>query len=115
LVERLFRSPLLKQVSNEVEWAVLGSVRVSGESIELEGDDNLIDFSIPVVSLRTGELVLFEQDREEWARNLPNAYRAGDYVVEVYRDDEPLPPEALAGPEIEREPITLRDRTRVYA
>lgn len=115
MVELLFRSPLLNEESNEVEWTILASLRVSADRAELEGDASLVDFSIPVVSLRTGELVLFERDREEWARNLPNAYRAGDYVVEVFRDDNPIPPEVLAGPEVEREPIRLRDRTRVFA
>jgi hypothetical protein len=109
MVELQIRSPVLNDETNEVEWTVRTQLRVSGEIVEVEGDEQLIDFSVPVVSLRTGELLLFEKDREEWARNLPNAYRAGDYVVEVFQDDDPIPEDAFAGPEVEREPLELRE------
>jgi hypothetical protein len=115
MVELQIRSPFLNEETNEVEWAVLTRLRVAGDTVEIEGDEGLLDFSVPVVSLRTGELLLFEKDREEWARNLPNAYRAGDYVVDVFRDDNPIPPEAVTGPELEREPIELRERVTAAA
>jgi hypothetical protein len=115
MVELQIRSPSLNEETREIEWVVLTRLRVSGEVVEIEGDDQLLDFSVPVVSLRTGELLLFEKDSEEWARNLPNAYRAGDYVVEVFRDDHPVPPEALDGPEIEREPVRLREKAPAAA
>jgi hypothetical protein len=115
MVELQIRSPSLNEETREIEWVVLTRLRVAGEVVEVEGDDQLVDFSVPVVSLRTGELLLFEKDREEWARNLPNAYRAGDYVVEVFRDDDPIPPEALEGPEVEREPLHLQEKAPVGA
>jgi len=115
MVELQIRSPFLNEETREIEWAVLTCLRVSGDSVEIEGDDELLDFSVPVVSLRTGELLLFEKDREEWARNLPNAYRAGDYVVEVFRDDNPILPEVLAGPEVEREQLQLREKVGAHA
>lgn len=116
MVELQIRSPSLNEDTREIEWVVLTRLRVSsGDAVEIEGDDQLLDFSVPVVSLRTGELLLFEKDKEEWARNLPNAYRAGDYVVEVFHDDDPIPRDALEGPEIEREPLELREKVGAHA
>lgn len=111
MVELVIKSPGLNEDTHEVEWETHVRLRVAGDKVEVEGDEGLIDFSVPVVSLRTGETILFERDKEEWARNLPNAYRAGDYVVDVYRDDDPIPREALAGPELEREVLRLRARS----
>jgi hypothetical protein len=110
MVELQIRSPRLNEETQGVEWDVLVELRISGDEVDVRGDERLIDFTVPVVSLRTGEPLLFDQDKEEWARNLPNAYRAGDYVVDVFNDDNPIPPDALAGPELEREPIRLRGR-----
>lgn len=107
MVELEIKTPNLREDTHDVEWVTLVRLRVSGETIEIEGDESLIDFSIPVVSLRTGEPILFEQDREEWARNLPSAYRAGDYVVDVFRDDNPISPAELLGPELVRDEIEL--------
>jgi hypothetical protein len=115
MVELTIKSPKLDEDTGRVDWVTHVRLRVSGDEVELDGDERLIDFTVPVVSLRTGETILFEQAKEEWARNLPNAYRAGDYVVDVYRDDDPLPPDFLAGPELAREDLRVREGARPAA
>ena len=42
-----------------------------------------------MISLRTGKSVDPLDDPEEWARNLPSAYRSGDLVAVIQRDDRP--------------------------
>ena len=64
---------------------------------------------MPVLSLRTGQRVRFEDDPEEWARNLPTVFHAPDLVVVVIEDDNPIP-ENLLHPDAEREPVRLRER-----
>lgn len=45
-----------------------------GQTSEVDGDERILDFSTAVPSLRTGEVVRFEDDPEEWARNLSTVY-----------------------------------------
>jgi len=50
-----------------------------------DGDARLIQVGIPVYSERYGRLIDFDTDGEEWARNLPTAYRNG--AVYVYAEE----------------------------
>lgn len=54
-----------------------------------EGDARFIQVGIPVYSERYGRLIDFDTDGEEWARNLPSAYRNGAISVVVHEDVQP--------------------------
>jgi hypothetical protein len=58
--------------------------RVSGQEFEItEGDPRYVQLAMPVYSERYGGLIDFDTDGEEWARNLPSAYRNGAVGVQV--------------------------------
>jgi hypothetical protein len=50
---------------------------------------------MPVVSLRTGESIRFDDAPEDWARSLPLAHRDGDLVAAVVHDDDPISPDVI--------------------
>jgi hypothetical protein len=51
----------------------------------IEGDTRFIQRGMPVYSERYDRLIDFDADGEEWARNLPTAYRNG--AVYVYAEE----------------------------
>lgn len=107
MVEFEMRAPVPDKAGHEIEWRTLTRVRIEGEHVDVEGDERIVDFSVPVTSLRTGEQLIFEDNKEEWARNLPDAYRSGDLVVVILGDDDPLTPADIPEPEVIRSPIEL--------
>ena len=59
---------------------------VHGQKLTLtEGDAHFIQRGMPVYSERYDRLIDFDTDGEEWARNLPTAYRNG--AVNVYAEE----------------------------
>jgi hypothetical protein len=85
------RTPIYDPTSGTLRWETLTSLRVDdGHSPELDGDLGLLDFDMPIVSLRSGATIHFADDPEEWARSLVLAYRAGDLVATVLHDDHPV-------------------------
>jgi hypothetical protein len=100
------------QRGDEPKWRPLVRLRVDRDDLQVEGDRNVLDFDMPVVSLRTGDQVRFEDDHEEWARSLRTAYRTGDVIVNVLHDDNPLRDDELAHAEVgvERHQVRLRER-----
>lgn len=56
-----------------------------------EGNVRFIQVGIPVYSERYGALIDFDTDGEEWARNLPGAYRNGAVSVSAEEIIEPVP------------------------
>lgn len=98
----------------EPEWRPLARLRVDRHDYQVEGDRTVLDFDTPLISLRTGEQVRFEDDPEEWARNLATAYRTGDVIVNVLHDDNPIRADELARAEagVERQQVRLRERLR---
>jgi hypothetical protein len=95
--------------SHEAIWEPVARLRVEGHAVEISGEERLIDLGMPVLSLRTGQQIRFEDDPEEWARNLATVFHAPDLVVVVIEDDNPIP-EHLLFAEVRREPVQLRDR-----
>ena len=90
------------------EWATLTTLTVDGEHAEVDGDQRLIDFSIPVLSLRTGQSLRFEENREEWARALSHSFRSPDLTVAVVHDDHPMTQDELHAPDLQRQTVELR-------
>lgn len=64
-----------------------------GRPPEIKGDPALLDLHMPVVSLRSGDSIRFDDAPEDWARSLPLAYRAGDLIAAVIHDDDPIDPD----------------------
>lgn len=92
---------------HEPEWAVMTTLRVEGDDVRVDGDTGLIDFTIPVLSLRTGRSLRFEENREEWARALSHTFRSPDLAVAVVHDDHPVSESEIAHQEIQRETVEL--------
>jgi hypothetical protein len=58
--------------------------RVTGQEFKItEGDPRYVQLAMPVYSEQYGRLIDFDTDGEEWARNLPSAYRNGAMEVQV--------------------------------
>jgi hypothetical protein len=66
----------------------------------IEGNEEFVQIGMPVFSERYGHLIDFDTDGEEWARNLPTAYRNGGVIVAAEEVGEANPsPWAQARPE----------------
>ncbi len=70
---------------------------VDGRDVRIEGKADYIGLDVPVLDVQSGRRVLFHEDPEAWARNLPNAYRAGDIVAEVLDPTPASRQKVLAG------------------
>lgn len=67
------------------------SVEVRGQELVLtEGDLRSVQLGMPVYSERYGRLIDFDTDGEEWARNLPSAYRNGAVSAAAEEIPEPV-------------------------
>ena len=64
----------------------------------IEGSEEFVQIGMPVFSERYGNLIDFDTDGEEWARNLPSAYRNGAVTVAA-EEIEVSSPWAEAGAE----------------
>lgn len=87
---------------------VAARLRVDGEHSEAAGDLRLIDFTLPAPDRRAflehGERrrVHFNENPEEWARNLEAVYRSGQLMAVTVDDSNPLPaPPARERPKVE--------------
>ena len=86
MVEVEIRTPGYNEETQELEWNAVSLVRAEDGSLTIYGDESAIPQD-SVMNPATGGPVHFNDDPEEWARNLPHAYRAGDLVAVVLRDD----------------------------
>ena len=79
-------------------FRTVARLRVAGERWAIEGDGRLVDLDHPVPDQRTflstGERrrLTFDEDPEEWARNLPATLRGPGVVAVITSDTDPLPP-----------------------
>ncbi len=63
---------------------LVAAIEVQGQELQVtEGDTRYVQIGMSVFSERYGGLIDFEVDGEEWARNLPSAYRSGAVTVIV--------------------------------
>jgi hypothetical protein len=87
MVEVEIRAPIHNEESETIEWVPLALVRADGGDLEIYGE--IAVPPDPVMSIATGKPVEQANDPEEWARNLPGAYRSGDLAAVILRDDNP--------------------------
>jgi hypothetical protein len=65
-------------------------VQISGQELDVtEGSARYVQVGLPVYSERYGRMIDFDTDGEEWARNLPTAYRNGVMSVSAEEIIEP--------------------------
>jgi len=88
MIEIRFKTP--RRRDGGLEWDHVAVVRVDGTRFELEGDQDFAEIrDIEVLDVETGQSVTYDADPERWARNLPQAFRSGDLVCEVFDDSAP--------------------------
>jgi hypothetical protein len=92
--------------SDRLEWETISVLRADERHVELTGDADKLDRSLPVISLTSGRRLHYEDDPEEWARSLPTVYNAPDLLAVVVEDTDP-PASRL----IERERVVVPDAT----
>jgi hypothetical protein len=103
MVEVEIRAPVYNEETQQIESKVLALVRAEAGSLDVYPPDSWTVPFAPVISLTTGKPVEPADDPEEWARNLPYAYRSGDLAAVVRHDDNPP---ALEPPDLsEDEPV----------
>jgi hypothetical protein len=74
---------------------------VRGQELAVtDGNARFVQVGMPVYSERFGRLIDFDTDGEEWARNLPTAYRNG--AVNMYAEEiaEPVAASSARGAEV---------------
>jgi hypothetical protein len=103
MVEVEIRAPVYNEETQQIESKVLALVRAESGSLDVYPSGSWTVPFAPVISLSTGRPVEPADDPEEWARNLPYAYRSGDLAAVVRHDDNPP---ALEAPDLtEDEPL----------
>lgn len=96
--------------SNYAEWEAVAVLRADGEQVEVEGDSDKFDLTLPAVSLTTGKQVRYEDDPEDWARSLPTVYHAPDFEAVVVHDT--APPKSVV---LEREHVVVEETIERHA
>lgn len=90
MVEVEIRAPVYDEEDQTTESKLVALVTADGGSLAVEpAEARWAVPDAPVVSMSTGKSINSDDDPEEWARNLPYAYRSGDLVAVLRRDDDP--------------------------
>lgn len=77
--------------SGEFVDRLAATVQISGQELDVTaGSARYVQVGLPVYSERYGRLIDFDTDGEEWARNLPSAYRNGAVNVTAEEIIEPV-------------------------
>jgi len=112
MVEVEIRAPRFNEETQQIESIPLAFVRADGNDLTIVPPDTWTVPTDSVISLTTGRPVEPIDDAEEWARNLPYAYRSGDLEAIIRHDDNPP---ALDRPDLdEEEPIIPDPPTAVF-
>jgi len=106
------RSPRFDHDRDTVDWQAVAWLQVHGQDYELADPSGVVDLSLPVLNLRTGEKLTFAEEPEEWARSLPTAYRGPELIAVIVDDDNPIP---SAHVDVDREPIEVPETVRGIA
>jgi len=116
MVKVEIRTPTYDEESQTIESILLAIVEADGSRLEIEGDKSCVPLD-PVISATTGRRVDASADPEEWARNLPHAYRAGDLVAVIRHDDAPpeqeIPDETESEPAIPDPPVPVFESDQI--
>lgn len=80
------RTPVYDEESCAIEWIVCATVRAQGSDLDISPEGEIIDRDLQVVDVLSHRKLQGNDDPEIWARNLPHAFRAGDYVAVVVED-----------------------------
>lgn len=78
----IFRNEIVADGELVDRLAMVFEVR-GQELTVVEGEGRWVQVGMPVYSERHGRLIDFDTDGEEWARNLPRAYRNGAVAAEA--------------------------------
>lgn len=106
------KAPQFDSDRETVDWDAVAWLKVSGHDYELDDPSGVIDLSLPVLNLRTSRKLSFTDEPEEWARNLPTAYRGPELIAVVVDDDDPVP---AAQVHIDREQIEVPETVHATA
>ena len=94
---------------HSVHWERLGILEAEGRDLTWhEGNESLLDFTVPVMDLRGQRSLHFEEDQEEWVRSLWTIFRGGDIVINVIEDTNPLTSNLFETPNDGDEPINVQ-------
>jgi hypothetical protein len=84
-------SPVYDEEAGSARLVWRASVKADADQLEIAGDGHIVAMGeLPVLDAATGKQLSGFDDPERWARNLPYAFRAGDLVASVLRDDDPV-------------------------
>lgn len=89
MVEIEIRAPRYDEEAEQIVVDRVATVRADGGRLEVDPAGHWSVPNDPVMSARRGRSVDAQEDAEDWARNLPFAYRAGDLIAVVIHDDDP--------------------------
>jgi hypothetical protein len=82
---------------------VVAVIVANDRDVSVDGDmAEMIDLSMPVMSVNEHRPIHLHENAEEWTRSLPGAYRAPDLFARVVADDHPVEEE-------QADPIVIRD------
>lgn len=85
------RTPFFNEERGQVDWRLLALVRAQGDELHVEAvSPEVFDVEMAVLDLATGRTLVARDDPEVWTRNLPYAFRAGDIVVNIITDSNPV-------------------------
>ncbi|HEX7299434.1 MAG TPA: hypothetical protein VF257_10525 [Solirubrobacteraceae bacterium] len=111
MVEVEIRSPVYDEEASQVEWRRRALVRAEGTDLVIytDGEGVVLPDDLLVLDLASGAQLRQADDPENWARNLPHAYRNGDLVAVVLVDTDaastrPAPERGAAVPSIPAPP-----------
>jgi hypothetical protein len=96
--------------SDHLGWETIAVLRADGEQVEIQGDADKLDRSLPVISLTTGRQLRYEDNPEDRARSLPTLYHAPDFMAVVVEDSDPS-----STPVVEREDVSVDETSRHHA
>jgi hypothetical protein len=71
---------------------LVACVSADGNDISIEGpEQGLVDRSQPVLNLRDGKTIIYDDDPEEWVRGLAVSFRTPYLSARVVKDTNPVP------------------------
>ncbi len=98
----------LDDSTEDVQWRAVVSLTVADGQTKISGDEQYIDFELPVLNKRTGKRLYYREDPEEWARSLETLYHAPQLQATIVKDTNPPP----SPPDVPREKVVVPEYSR---